>query len=131
MLSDPVVSASTPADADGDGVALSNDNCPFVPNAHQAVAGQFPEVGCACLCGDPNRDCAVSVSDAADAQRAGLVPPLPPISPFFDVGFCDINGDGGCNVGDAAEMQRAGLVPPLPPISPGFDVTGCAGYLGP
>ena len=87
-------------------------------------------MGCACLCGDPNRDCLVNVGDAPEAQRAGLFPPLAPLSPFFDIEFCDINNDGQCNVGDAPEMQRAGALPPLPPLSPSFDVTGCIGYLG-
>jgi hypothetical protein len=107
------------------------DNCPYVSNAPQTPSAQYPTLGCACLCGDANRDCRVNVGDAPEAQRAGLVPPLPPLSPLFDVNFCDINGDGSCNVADAPEMQRAGLVPPLPPISPNFSVTGCSGYLGP
>ena len=51
------------------------------------------------------------------------------VAPFFDINFCDINGDGNCNVSDSSEMQRAGLFPPLPPLSPSFDVTGCIGYL--
>ena len=76
-------------------------------------------------------DCAVNVVDAAEAQRAGLPVPMPPITPTFDIDFCDINQDGACNVIDSAEMQRAGLPVPLPPISPNFDVTGCTGYLGP
>ena len=130
------------ADSDGDGVADCVDNCPFVANGAglplgqptwggQAASAQYPGVGCACLCGDPNRDCTVNVGDAPEAQRAGLVPPLAPLSPFFDASFCDLNGDGVCNVGDSPEMQRAGLVPALPPLSPNFDVTGCSGYLGP
>ena len=130
-------------DTDGDGVVDSSDNCVFVPNGvgeasgqptwgNQAASAQYPSVGCACLCGDPNRDCNVNVADASEAQRAGLVPPLSPLSVFFDITFCDINQTGTCDVGDAPEMQRAGLVPPLPPVSPGtFTVTGCSGYLGP
>ena len=73
----------------------------------------------------------INFGDAPEAQRAGLFPPLPPLSPSFDIGFCDINSDGSCNFADAPEMQRAGLIPPLPPLSPSFDVTGCTGYLGP
>ena len=129
------------ADADSDGVLDGADNCPFVPNGAaettgqpawggQAESTQYPGVGCACLCGDPNRDCLVNVGDAPEAQRAGLIPPLPPLSPFFDIDFCDINGDAVCNVGDAPDMQRAGLFPPLPPLSPSFDVTSCIGYQG-
>ena len=97
----------------------------------QAESAQYPGNGCACLCGDPNRDCVVNVADAPEAQRFGLVPPLPPLSENFDAAFCDINSDGVCNVADSPEMQRAGLVPPLPPLSQNFDVTGCSGYLGP
>ena len=129
-------------DADGDGVPDDDDNCPFVANGAvealgqptwggQAESWQYMGVGCACLCGDPNRDCVVNVGDAPEAQRAGLFPPLAPLSPFFDAAFCDINGDGLYNVGDSPEMQRAGLFPALPPLSPSFDVTGCLEYLGP
>ena len=132
----------TVADIDDDGVSDLEDNCPFVPNGlsepvgqptwgSQTPSTQYPDVGCACLCGDPNRDCQINVGDAPEAQRAGLFPPLAPLSPFFDIAFCDINSDGQCNVGDAPEMQRAGLFPPLPPLSPSFDVTGCIGYQGP
>ncbi len=128
-------------DADEDGLADDVDNCPGVPNGaaeplgsptwgNQAASAQYPGVGCACLCGDPNRDCVINVGDAPEAQRAGLVPPLPPLSPLFDLDFCDLNSDGLCNVGDSPEMQRAGLFPSLPPLSPNFDVTGCIGYLG-
>ena len=129
-------------DIDLDGVCGDVDNCPYISNGpsdlegiptwgNQAESTQFPGEGCACLCGDPNRDCQVNVGDAPEAQRAGLVPPLPPLSPFFDINFCDINGDGLCNVGDSPEMQRAGLIPALPPLSPEFSVTGCTGYRGP
>ena len=128
-------------DADGDGVEDAIDNCPLVPNGpgealgpptwgNQAASSQFAAVGCACLCGDPNRDCVINIGDAPEAQRAGLFPPLSPLSPLFDIDFCDLNGDGSCNVGDAPDMQRTGLFPPLPPLSPGFDVTGCPGYQG-
>ena len=129
-------------DSDADGVTDALDNCPFVPNGagealgqptwgNQVASTQYPTVGCACLCGDPNRDCVVNVADSAEAQRAGLVPALPPLSAFFDIDFCDINQTGACDVGDAPEMQRAGLVPPLPPVTPAtFSVTGCTGYLG-
>ncbi len=126
-------------DLDGDGVLDAADNCPFVANGpgealgqpvwgNQAESSQYLGVGCACLCGDANRDCLINAADAPEAQRAGLTPPLPPLSPFFNEAFCDLNSDGACNVGDAPEMQRAGLVPPLPPISPDFDVRGCSGY---
>ncbi len=129
-------------DSDGDGEFDSMDNCPFVPNGSGEVTGpptwgeqaesvQYAGVGCACLCGDPTRDCLINVGDAPEAQRAGLFPPLPPLNPVFDIDFCDINGDALCNVGDAPEMARAGLIPPLPPLSPTFSVTGCPGYLGP
>ena len=128
-------------DADGDGVFDGAYNCPFVPNGpgealgsptwgNQAESTQYPGNGCACLCGDPNRDCIVNVQDSPEAQRFGAVPPLPPISSSFDSTFCDLNSDGVCNVQDSPEMQRAGAVPPLPPISGGFSVTGCSGYCG-
>ena len=128
-------------DTDGDGVVDDDDNFPFVPNGlgeasgaptwgNQAESAQFPGNGCACLCGDANRDCVVNVQDSAEAQRFGTVPPLPPISSDFDLAFCDLNSDGICNVQDSPEMQRAGTVPPLPPISMGFSVTGCSGYCG-
>ena len=130
-----------PPDDDGDGVPDLSDNCPFVPNGpndptgphlwgDQAESLQYPGIGCACLCGDVNRDCTVNAFDAPEAQRAGLTPPLPPLSPRFDIAFCDINADGNCNAFDGPEMQRAGLTPPLPPISPDFDVTQCPGYQG-
>lgn len=118
------------ADYDGDNVSDAEDNCPFVANSDQSVAAQFPTVGCACLCGDPNRDCRVDDADATEAQHAGITPPLAPVSNRFNLEFCDVNSDGRCNVADATEMQRAGMVRPLPPISPSFDVTGCSGYLG-
>ena len=120
-----------PVDGDGDGVPDTNDNCPFIANPDQAGSTQFPGVGCACLCGDPNRDCMINIGDAPEAQRAGMFPPLPPLSPNSDIDFCDINSDGQCNVADAPEMLRAGLIPPLPPLSQNFDVTGCIGYQGP
>ena len=119
-----------PGDSDADGVVDGADNCPFVPNPDQTASAQYPTVGCACLCGDPNRDCAVNVGDAPEAQRAGLVPPLPPLSPSFDIAFCDFSGDGVCNVADSSEMQRAGLFPPQPPLNPGAGPTVCAGYTG-
>ena len=68
--------------------------------------------------------------DALEAQRAGLVPPLAPISSVVDLDFCDLNGDGFCNVGDSTEMLRAGLAPPLLPLNPNFSVTDCRGYQG-
>ena len=131
MGSDPEDAASMPVDGDGDGVPDANDNCPFLANPDQSASAQFSGVGCACLCGDPNRDCMINIGDVPEAQRAGMFPPLPPLSPSFDIDFCDINGDGVCNIGDSPEMLRAGLFPPLPPISPSFDVTACIGYLGP
>ena len=142
LASDSGVLAATAAVADGDsdGVPDGDDNCPFVPNGageavgqptwgQQAESTQYPGVGCACLCGDPNRDCSIDAFDSPEAQRRGLTPPLAPISPFFDVDFCDINQDGICDAFDSPEMQRAGLFG-LGPISPNFSVTGCLGYQG-
>jgi hypothetical protein len=88
-------------------------------------------VGCACLCGDPTRNCVVNAQDGSDAQRVGLIPPLAPLNPAFDIDFCDVNGNGVCNAQDGSDMQRVGLIPPLAPLNPAFSVTGCVGYQGP
>lgn len=118
------------ADADGDLICDSADNCLHVSNSDQQASPQYPDVGCACLCGDVTPDCSVNVADTLEALRAGLVPPLPPLDPDTDICFCDLNQDGLCNVADGSEMQRAGLVPPLPPLSPDFSVTECPGWYG-
>ncbi len=150
MRSDPMDAALIPADADGDGVAHADDSCPFVANPDQTASGQFPDVSCACLCGDVNGDCVVNVIDASIAQIAGLPsqpphpalpdnPPLPPSVTTFDRAFCDINADGACNVIDSPIMQIIGL--PTQPVGGPFnnpplpggavvDPTGCCGYLG-
>ncbi len=156
-----LVASSSLGDADGDGVLDGDDNCPQVPNGagealgaptwgDQAESLQFPGVGCACVCGDPNRDCIVNVIDATIAQTAGLPtqpphpappdnPPLPPSITFFDRAFCDINADGACNLVDSPITATIGLPTqpvggpfnnPPPPGGAVVDPTGCCGYLG-
>ncbi len=139
-----------PVDGDGDGVAAADDNCRFVVNPDQTASAQFTDVGCACLCGDPNRDCVTNVIDASIAQIAGLPsqpphpvlpdnPPLPPSVTTFDRAFCDVNADGVCNVIDSTIMQTVVLQTqpvggpfnnPPPPGGATVDPTGCCGYLG-
>ncbi len=107
-------------------------------------------MGCACLCGDANRDCVVNVVDSPISQIAGLPtqpphptppdnPPLPPSVTTFDRAFCDINADGACNVVDSPITQTVGLPTqplggpfnnPPPPGGAVVDATGCCGYLG-
>ena len=108
--------ATSALDTDEDGVPDAGDNCPWVPNGpneptgpptwgNQADSLQFPGQGCACLCGDPERSCAVNIVDSVVASIAGLPtqppppavpdnPPLPLSTIFFDEAFCDINADG-------------------------------------
>ena len=116
----------------------------------QMESSQFPGVGCACLCGDPDRSCIANIVDSLIASIAGLStqppppvipnnPSLPPSIMFFDEAFCDINADGACNVTDSSVMQIVGLPtqphggpftnPPLPP-SATLAPTDCIGYSG-
>ncbi len=103
------------------------DNCPFVSNPDQAPSSQYPLVGCACLCGDGNRNCVINSQDGSEASRRGIG--LPPQFPAtWDDDFCDFNGNTACNSQDGIEMSRVGIgLPPQFPVDP----TGCVGYQGP
>jgi cysteine-rich repeat protein len=119
------------ADADGDLVPNSLDNCPYKPNAAQTDSGGIntavPDgIGDACQCGDTNNSGTVTSTDVTVLKRA-----LAGLSPAFSVpglgvglGKCNVAatatpGAAGCTATDATVISRA-----LAGLSPGI-FQGC------
>ena len=106
------------SDLDMDGISDGLDTCPFVANPEQQTSTQagFEAIGCACLCGDVNLDCAINGADAIEIQRSAAfeAPQL-----LFDPDHCDVNADGTCNAADALEIQLfSAFAPPQLAFSP-------------
>ena len=107
------------ADADGDGVADADDNCPYAANPDQTDTGGVGPlaaadgIGDACQCGDVNGDGRVTGTDAVVIRRAFLVPPK---ATMTKPDLCDVGATAGCTQSDAVVIRRALLVPPTQTI---------------
>ncbi|MEO0971749.1 MAG: FG-GAP-like repeat-containing protein [Pseudomonadota bacterium] len=91
------------ADADGDGVPDSQDNCVLVSNAGQEDA-DGDDVGDACeagfyFCGDADFNGTVNTLDARLIQLCA-------VGQFDCPATCDVTGEGDCNTLDARVIQR-------------------------
>ncbi len=133
-------------DSDGDGEPDATDVCPNAANALQETSVQdgLFGIGCACLCGDVNNSCTVTVSDV-DAIQSEILPKLgaqagctdddsglcgsPPIT---EVRGCDASASGSCGVFDADVVQGAiGALITVGgqesfPLANGYDPANCA-----
>ncbi len=88
---------------------------------NQAESPHFPGVGCACLCGDGNRDCFVNVTDSPMSQIAGL-----PTQPKVCMGT-SLTCVSNANCLTPTPCIQTGIVnnPPLPPSASTFDAAFC------
>lgn len=106
------------ADADGDGIVNSADNCPFVPNPDQrdsggVRSGRRDGIGDACQCGDVDGNGRVTAADVVMMQRALLAPGR---APMRRPELCDVGGSRGCTIADVAILRRAVAKPPTATI---------------
>lgn len=103
------------ADADGDLVPDSADNCPFIANADQSDlggvgAGASPDgIGDMCQCGDVSGNGRVTTADATLIKRSLLVPPTAALA---RPDLCNVGGSSACTTADATITTRALLAPP-------------------
>ncbi len=122
------------ADADGDEVPDSSDNCPYEPNPTQSDVGGLgaapPDgIGDACQCGDVNDSGTITSSDVTILRRA-----LGNLSPAFSVGgnaactaagtpapCCTGPGTGSCDPG----LGAAGLAKCNVAATPTPGMAGC------
>lgn len=108
-------------DADGDGVADGNDNCPYQANPSQSDVGGVGAgvpadgIGDACQCGDVTGDGKVTPSDTGMLQRALLIPPA---AAMTRPDLCNVGGSTGCTISDLSILNRALLWPPTATIQP-------------
>lgn len=121
LLAIGLVSAALAGDADGDGVADANDNCPYATNASQRDTGGLgasspPDgTGDACQCGDVTGDGRVTSSDeAAIAQAVRQAPAAKLAKPEL----CDVGDSLGCSAADSAIVAQALLAPRSATIRP-------------
>ncbi len=128
-----------------------NDVCVFAKNPLQEVTLQdgLVGIGCACLCGDVNNSCTITVTDVDDIQ-ATIIPNLDAqpgctknnaglcgTPQILEVRGCDADGSGtppgfvDCTVSDVDLIQRTiplllpGPPPPFP-LPNGYSPTNCA-----
>lgn len=92
------------ADADADGVADDDDNCPVAPNGPLAgpndqLDSDQDGIGDACECGDFSGEGTVNSIDARLVQRCA-------VGLFACATLCDVTGEGDCNSIDARLIQR-------------------------